>query len=38
MRIGFAEAVRYDKNPEQATSTQTVRVLYGMQENGGEDE
>jgi|APSaa5957512622_1039677.scaffolds.fasta_scaffold00088_17 DNA ligase 1 len=32
MRIGFANQVRYDKGPRQATKTSAVRTLYRLQE------
>jgi ATP-dependent DNA ligase len=35
MRIGFAKQVRYDKLGRQATTTQAVHKLYGLQEKGG---
>ncbi|MFC1754536.1 hypothetical protein ACFL96_14265 [Thermoproteota archaeon] len=34
MRIGFAEELRYDKNPDMATKTSAVRKLYEVQEKG----
>ena len=35
MRIGYANQVRYDKNPDQATRTSSIRKLYKLQESGG---
>jgi len=32
MRIGYAEQVRYDKSPRQATTTQIVEKLYSLQQ------
>jgi len=32
MRIGFAQQVRYDKKPRQATTTQGIEKLYQLQE------
>lgn len=34
MRIGYAKQLRYDKNSQQATTTDTIRKLYEIQEGG----
>ncbi|MFC1742258.1 hypothetical protein ACFL3V_07020 [Nanoarchaeota archaeon] len=36
MRIGYANQLRYDKDPKQATTTDAIRKLYALQSGGKE--